>query len=200
MGEVTAHSRTPRAGLDWASYFYYDTTSPTFLRWKVERRSGRGLARVMASPGTKAGTNRDNGKAAQVSLNGVHWLVPRIVWELLNGPIPAGMVVDHEDGNPLNNLHSNLRIVTQKINSRNQKIPKSNKSGVMGVSKSSTKGGPYWVASWRNPDTSKQIQKSFPVRTLGEEEAFRLACEARKVAINELNASGAGYSERHGND
>jgi hypothetical protein len=31
----------------------------------------------------------------------------------------------------------------------------------------------------------------------GEAEALRLACEARENAIKELNAQGAGYSDKH---
>lgn len=46
---------------------------------------------------------------------------------------PKGMVVDHIDGNPLNNQKSNLRICTQEQNTHNSKKPNTNKSGFKGV-------------------------------------------------------------------
>lgn len=47
---------------------------------------------------------------------------------------PDFLVVDHIDGDKRNNLRSNLRICTQSQNTKNQKIPKNNKSGYKGVS------------------------------------------------------------------
>jgi hypothetical protein len=44
-----------------------------------------------------------------------------------------GMVIDHLDGNPLNNQKNNLRICTHAENMRNSKINKNNKSGHKGV-------------------------------------------------------------------
>lgn len=46
---------------------------------------------------------------------------------------PKDKLVDHIDLNTLNNQKSNLRIVTNSENLRNQPIPKSNKSGYKGV-------------------------------------------------------------------
>lgn len=49
------------------------------------------------------------------------------------GPIPIGLVIDHIDGNPQNNRLENLRLVTQKTNSRNCRISTNNRSGHLGV-------------------------------------------------------------------
>ena len=45
-----------------------------------------------------------------------------------------GMVIDHLDGNPLNNQKNNLRICTHSDNMRNCKISIKNTSGYKGVS------------------------------------------------------------------
>jgi hypothetical protein len=45
-----------------------------------------------------------------------------------------GMVIDHLDGNPLNNQKNNLRICTHSENMRNCKISINNTSGFKGVS------------------------------------------------------------------
>jgi len=61
-----------------------------------------------------------------------------------NGDIPTGMVIDHIDGNATNNLLSNLRLTTQRINTKNQCKRVTNTSGHMGVYWSNTRN--KWVA------------------------------------------------------
>jgi len=50
------------------------------------------------------------------------------------GKIPKGMVIDHIDQSPKNNLLSNLRITTVSVNGQNSKLHINNKSGFIGVS------------------------------------------------------------------
>lgn len=54
-----------------------------------------------------------------------------------HGSIPTGLCVDHIDGNKINDRIENLRIVTLSVNQRNSKIPKNNKTGIIGVTNKS---------------------------------------------------------------
>lgn len=47
------------------------------------------------------------------------YAVHRIIWTMCNGDIPAGMEIDHEDNNTLNNNIDNLRLVTKNQNQHN---------------------------------------------------------------------------------
>lgn len=49
----------------------------------------------------------------------------RIVWELHNGPVPEGHIVEHKDGKPSNNCIGNLRLATTQQNMWNRKAVKS---------------------------------------------------------------------------
>jgi hypothetical protein len=53
---------------------------------------------------------------------------------------PAGLVIDHRDGNRLNNRKANLRACTTRENNQNLGLTRRNRSGYRGVSFSRTAG------------------------------------------------------------
>jgi hypothetical protein len=79
-------------------------------------------------------------------------------------------VIDHKDGNRLNNKWSNLRSVTLKENAQNVRPSKNSSSGVVGVS-------PYNGTKWR-----AWITVDYKHIHLGVYETLDLAISARKNA------------------
>lgn len=61
----------------------------------------------------------------------------RVVWEIHNGPIPAGMEIDHADRDKTNDNINNLRLATRSENNTNRqgKTAKSGYRGVEGLGK-----------------------------------------------------------------
>jgi len=70
--------------------------------------------------GTPAGTIDSKGYYS-VRIGGKKHMNHRIIWELHNGPIPEGYVIDHIDRNPGNNRIENLRLATRQQNAWNAK-------------------------------------------------------------------------------
>ena len=68
--------------------------------------------------GTVAGTYDQHGYK-YIRSQGKKYQVHRIIWEIHNGDIPEGVVIDHIDRNPRNNKIENLRLATRQQNSWN---------------------------------------------------------------------------------
>jgi hypothetical protein len=189
-------------------YFYYDENSPSFLRWSIDIWCGNNNSIHKIHIGDVAGTLgklKDGSVRYRVTLRigrqKFTYEASRIVWMLHHGAISKGLLVDHVDGNSTNNRISNLRLVTREVNNRNSKMHKSNSTGVNGVSYyvNVTDGREYpYFAAYVRLLTGRRKLKTFSVKKLGHEEAFRLACEWREEMIQSLNQQGAGYTERHG--
>lgn len=57
----------------------------------------------------------------------------RHIWEMFNGSIPKGYVIDHKNGDSLDNRIENLQCITQRENCEKQKMRTDNKSGQRGI-------------------------------------------------------------------
>lgn len=86
--------------------FIYDETSPS------------GLARI-----TKNGVKHIgffSGRYYRVKIKSKNYTASRVIWTILNGPIPDGMEVEHADGNRHNNTIENLRLANRSENCCNR--------------------------------------------------------------------------------
>lgn len=117
----------------------------------------------------------------QVMINGVKYLVHRLIWLLLTGDWPINFI-DHIDGNGRNNKPENLRDVTQQDNLRNQRKSSRNTSGFTGVT---------WDKSVNKWKASVTVNKSY--KHLGH---FNTPEEAYKVRRAE--EARLGYHVNHG--
>jgi hypothetical protein len=93
--------------------------------------------------GSIAGSLR-NDNYIGIFIDGTYYLAHRIIWEMHNGPIPEGLVIDHIDGVRYNNHLDNLRVCTFQQNHFNRGKQSNNKSGFKGVSWHKQKA--KWVA------------------------------------------------------
>lgn len=183
---------------DFNKYFTYDINSPTKLTWSVDIRTGKDGRILSVKSGDAAGTfetHKKTGKpkATHVTLNKKTYKVHRVIWMMFNGPIPSGMVIDHLDGNPWNNKIENLECKTPKHNWQNKKAPTNNTSGKVGVVWHNAGKGKYRYAMASVKKCGKMVRKSFPAHTLGDEVAFKLACEWRDLEILKMNEAGENY-------
>lgn len=167
--------------------YYYDLSSQSGLRHKIENKSKNPSQKRHAHD--QAGSIRKNSKSTiwVVKINGVAFVAHRVVWKLVNGTISDSMVIDHKDGNQLNNTIDNLRLVTQTVNNRNHRKQSNNKSGETGVRLE----GYRWRVQWNDPVTGIQKTKSFNISKYGND-AFSTAVEFRNSVIQ------SHYTDRHG--
>ena len=195
------------SSLEWSKYFYLCDSSPTGIRWAVFNRAIKPESRRYK--GDIAGFKKSIGGGKhdyyRVKVCGTNYAVHRIVWEMRNGTIPDGHVVNHKDGDTFNNSVDNLETCPQIHNMRRRKdhsgrgVSRANKTGVTGVSfsvkwnKERTGKVEYFVAYYTNPLTSINESKHFRIDTLGKEVAFAFAVDWRESNIRAIQDKGYGY-------
>jgi hypothetical protein len=183
--------------IDFSSVFEYDESVPSCIRWKVDRKTGKGYKIFIAKKGDVAGTFHSTGYY-HVNYDGKSYKVHRVIFEMLSGTkLGSHQYIDHLNGVRSDNRFKNLRVVSNKCNTRNRSIAKSNTSSVNGVHLRDFGNRVYFVASWNSED-SKVRNRYFNIGKLGVMVAFRDAVITRRCSIELLNKQGAGYSDRHG--
>ena len=92
----------------------------------------KSLKNVRGKVKSLAGTKMRDGRRV-VGFNRKRYMSYRLSWLLFYGVLPTG-VIDHIDGNPLNDKIENLRDVSRSVNQQNQrKAHSTNKSNLLGA-------------------------------------------------------------------
>ena len=184
------------AEVDFKLLLEYSEQSLSGLVWISDMYTYKDRGLKLASAGDIAGYLHTLGYWV-VTFSECKYQAHRIVWEILKGPIPEGLVIDHRNGDPSDNNILNLRVVTSRGNSQNRRKDSRNKSGKMGVFSRTHKGVDYWVASWVNEEGISK-QKNYSVNKYGEEGARALAEAFRDNILDIRNEEGSDYTIRHG--
>src|SRR5574343_877854 len=125
--------------------------------------------------------------------------VHRIIWEMLNGKIPDGFVINHIDNVNENNKISNLEICTISENNRRAimhtygRVKTNNSSGTNGVVIQYASGRAYASGRWYDK-SGKKFSKSFSIDRFGKELAVSLAKSFREDRIREIYGNSLDYS------
>jgi hypothetical protein len=93
---------------------------------------------------------------------------------LIMDHVPSDITVDHINRDSLDNRRCNLRLVSKRTQAINQKVRKTNKTGITGVGLNRNS----WVARWRA--YGRQCSKAFSCSKFGHKKAKRLAIEWRR--------------------
>lgn len=125
-----------------------DETSKSGLRWKKRNIDKSGWNNKYA--GKEAGTLKFSSKGLpayqiKINYNGISkkYYVHRIIYYIYHGHIDDKLLIDHKNGNPLDNKIKNLRMCTHSQNRQNSKIQSTNKLGYKNIIKN--KNGTYRV-------------------------------------------------------
>lgn len=95
------------------SYFIYDETSPSCLRW-AEGATATGKGSAERKVGNVAGSLGNCGYAIQITENGsrIRTTAARVIWQLHYSDIPNGHYIAHLNGNSNDCRISNLICIT----------------------------------------------------------------------------------------
>lgn len=128
-------------------------------------------------PGAITGTPATTG--VQVRVEGRLWMAHRIAWKIIYGE-DAPTLIDHKNGDFLDNRIDNLRLATTAQNQRNRRKNKNNKSGYKGVSFMKSAG--MWRAELGGKKHKNRYLGCFPT----PEAAHDAYCKAARAEWGEF--------------
>lgn len=172
-----------------SEYIEYDETSITGLRWKKWNNSK--IKKTSRNKGDVAGyllTESTGKKYYSVKILGKAYQTHRLIWVLHHKELSSSLVVNHKDGNGLNNKISNLEAVSQAINARRTSKQKRENAGVY---KMTVGNHSYYVSNYS--ENGKRKAKLFSCLTLGDVGALKAAKLHREKSLEYLNSLGYGY-------
>lgn len=158
----------------------YNPETGTFV-WKERPLKYFKDSRMFKSWNTRyahkpAGSINKSSGYIEIRINGKAYLAHRLAYAIYHGKHPT-KVIDHIDGNKLNNIITNLRDVTISQNSRNSSKRTNNTSGKTGVSYCKRSNKWFAYAGSKNTGTFEQVMRN----------SFEEALEWRKLKEITLN-------------
>jgi hypothetical protein len=141
-----------RLEFDEGLLFWRERTPDMFQGWGEQRQTPewRCARWNKAYAGKLASAVDVQSGYVRVFIFGKHYYAHRIVWQMVNGAIPQGMMIDHINQDKSDNRIHNLRLVSNKQNTQNATRNPRNKSGVAGVFWDKRRGN--WQAKIRAND------------------------------------------------
>ena len=123
--------------INWHEFFTYDSETGC-LTWKFRERHHFQTLRSFGLWNTRysgaiAGHPSKTAQSVKITLFNKSTKAHQVIWNMMHGQIPTGYVIDHINGDPLDNRLCNLRLATHAENMRNAKRSVANKTGFKGV-------------------------------------------------------------------
>ena len=164
-------------------YFYLDSDSKSGLRYKNNSAGSRHHYKVGDDAGHISGTKEK--PYWKVYVRGNYYLAHRVIYLLKYGSLDTSKVINHIDGNSLNNNLNNLEEIYQTLNSLKKKKAERFDTPMHGVSKVAHNG---FLEGYNSYFTfnNKRITQRFTIFAMGSEEyaleaaiTFRKYCEIK---------------------